>query len=238
MREYYKIMIEISNIYSIGYRCNNDDLLTFMNIRKYSSPFSYMIIDYKTALNYIDNSFINYDKFHYVNNKSGQYMWCNNNQWKNELYFRLYYPELNKTKNLSDWDNICVSNHHNLNNEINKIMIRANRLLYNLNNKSSSLMLFCIHKIQNYIDDNINNYIDIDFLLKFNNKYNTHLLFILPLFNYNVDPKIMYNSNNIMIIYLNSFYENNGTAFNDERIKWKEVMKIMNNYYKFNIEDK
>ena len=48
----------------------------------------------------------------------------------------------------------------------------------------------------------------------------------------------MYNSNNIMIIYLNSFYEGNGTAFNDERIKWKEVVKIMNNYYNFNIEDK
>lgn len=29
-------MIEISNIYSIGYICNNDNLLTFMNIRKYS----------------------------------------------------------------------------------------------------------------------------------------------------------------------------------------------------------
>lgn len=117
-------------------------------------------------------------------------------------------------------------------------MMRATRLLYNLKNKSSSLMLFCIHKIQNYIDDNINNYIDIDFLLKFNKKYNTHLLFILPLFDYNLDPKIMYNSNNIMIIYLNSFYEGNGTAFNDERIKWNEIIKIMNNNYKFNIEDK
>ena len=99
-------------------------------------------------------------------------------------------------------------------------------------------MLFCIHKIQNYIDDNINNYIDIDFLLKFNKKYNIHLLFILPLYNYNLDAKIMYNSNNIIIIYLNSFYEGKGTAFSDKRINWNEVIEIMNNNYKFNIEDK
>ena len=92
-------------------------------------------------------------------------------------------------------------------------------------------MLFCITKIQNYIDDNINNYIDIEFLINFNDKYDTHLLFIMPLFNYNLDPKIMYNSNKITIIYLNSFYEGNGTAFNDERIKWNEVIKIMNNNY-------
>ena len=231
-------MIKITNIYSIGYRCNNDDLLNFINIRKYSSPFSYMIIDYKTALNYIDNSFVNYDKFKYINNNSGQYEWCDNKQWSRELYFRLYFPDDIKTKKLSDWDNICVSNHHNLYNEIDKILLRANRLLYNLKNKPSSLMLFCIHKIQNYIDDNINNYIDIDFLLKFNKKYNTNLLFIIPLFNYNLDPKIMYNSNNIMIIYLNSFYEGNGTAFTDKRIKWNDVIKIMNNYYNFNIENK
>jgi hypothetical protein len=231
-------MVEITNIYSIGYRCNNDDLLTFMGIRKYSSPFSYMIIDYKTALNYIDNSFNNYDNFKYINNKSGQYMWCNNDKWKNELYFRLYYPDNNKTKNLSDWENICVSNHHNLNTEIDKIKLRSDRLLYNLNNKNETLMLFCIHKIQNYSDDNINNYIDIEFLIKFNNKYDTHLLFIIPLFNYNLDPKIKYNSNKITIIYLNSFYEGNGTAFNDERIKWNEIIKIMNNNYNFNIENK
>ena len=77
-------------------------------------------------------------------------MWCNNDQWKNELYFRLYYPDNNKTKNLSDWENICVSNHDNLNTEIDKIKLRSDRLLYNLNNKNETLMLFCIHKIYDY----------------------------------------------------------------------------------------
>jgi len=228
-------MINITNIYSIGYRCNNDDFLKSNNLRKYSSPFSYMLIDYKSSLNFIDNSFNNY--FDYIIIESNKIKLIDK-FFTTPVFINKNYNNILESNIVHNWEKICLWNHHNLNNEIDIISLRANRLLYNLNNKSSSLMLFCIHKIQNYIDDNINNYIDIDFLLKFNNKYNTHLLFILPLFNYNLDPKIMYNSNNIMIIYLNSFYESNGTAFSDERIKWNDVMKLMNNYYNFNIEDK
>lgn len=228
-------MINITNIYSIGYRCNNDDFLKSNNLRKYSSPFSYMLIDYKSALNFIDNSFNNY--FDYIIIESNKIKLIDK-FFTTPVFINKNLNNISETNIVHNWDEICLWNHHNLNNEIDKIIMRANRLLYNLNNKSSSLMLFCIHKIQNYIDDNINNYIDIDFLLKFNKKFKSHLLFILPLYNYNLDPKIMYNSNNIMIIYLNSFYDGNGTAFNDERIKWKEVMKIMSNYYNFNIEDK
>lgn len=228
-------MINITNIYSIGYRCNNDDFLKSNNLRKYSSPFSYMLIDYKSALNFIDNSFNNY--FDYIIIEPNKIKLIDK-FFTTPVFINKNLNNISKTNIVHNWEKICLWNHHNLNNEIDKILLRANRLLYNLNNKSSSLMLFCIHKIQNYIDDNINNYIDIDFLLKFNNKYNTHLLFIIPLYNYNLEPKIMYNSNNIMIIYLNSFYEGNGTAFSDERIKWNDVMKLMNNYYNFNIQDK
>ena len=228
-------MINITNIYSIGYRCNNDDFLKSNDLRKYSSPFSYMLIDYKSALYFIDNSFNNY--FDYIIIEPNKIKLIDK-FFTTSVFINKNCNNISKTNIVHNWEKICLWNHHNLNNEIDKIMIRANRLLYNLNNKSSSLMLFCIHKIQNYIDNNINNYIDIAFLLKFNKKYNTHLLFILPLYNYNLDPKIMYNSNNIMIIYLNSFYEGNGTAFSDERIKWNDVMKLMNNYYNFNIEDK
>ena len=228
-------MINITNIYSIGYRCNNDDFLKSNNLRKYSSPFSYMLIDYKSALNFIDNSFNNYfDCIIIPSNK----IKLIDKFFTTPVFINKNLNNISKTNIVHNWEKICLWNHHNLNNEIGKISLRANRLLYNLYNKSSSLMLFCIHKIQNYIDDNINNYIDLDFLLKFNEKHNIHLLFIIPLFNYNLDPKIMYNSNNIMIVYLNSFYEGNGTAFTDPRIKWKELINLINSNYIFNIEDK
>jgi hypothetical protein len=54
-------IININNIFSIGFRCNTDEFLSnFLKIRRYSSPFSYMVIDIKTALNFIDNKFLNY----------------------------------------------------------------------------------------------------------------------------------------------------------------------------------
>lgn len=228
----------INNIYSIGYRCNNDDLLNHMKIRKYSSPFSYMIIDYKTALNFIDTKFNNFLDFKYVNNLDCQYKWCNNNNWKNHLFFSLHFPDNNKSKNISDWDNICVWNHHNLFNEKDRINLRGERLLYNLTNKNNTLLLLCIHKIQNYINNDLKKYIDLDFLINFNNKYKTNLLFIIPLYNFKKDPTIIYDNNNILIIFLESFYEGNGTAFTDTRIKWDDLINLINKKYSFNIEDK
>ena len=53
-------MRQINNVFSIGYRCNADELLEALNIRKYSSPFSFMVIDVKTALKFISTKFENY----------------------------------------------------------------------------------------------------------------------------------------------------------------------------------
>lgn len=40
------IMCNINNIFVIGFRCNADEFLSeFLKIRRYSSPFSYMVIE-------------------------------------------------------------------------------------------------------------------------------------------------------------------------------------------------
>ena len=41
-----------------------------------------------------------------------------------------------------------------------------------------------------------------------------------------------------IMIQISNIYSIGYRCNNDERIKWKEVVKIMNNYYNFNIEDK
>ena len=69
-------MIKINNIFSIGYRCTNDELLKSMKLKEYSGPFSYMVIDYKSALEFIENRFQKYLDFDYVNNT--KYYWCEN----------------------------------------------------------------------------------------------------------------------------------------------------------------
>jgi len=39
-------IIKINNVFSVGYKCNTDGFLDkFLKIRKYSSPFSYMVIN-------------------------------------------------------------------------------------------------------------------------------------------------------------------------------------------------
>lgn len=54
-------IVNITNIFAIGFRCNTDHFLSnFLKIRKYSSPFSYMVIDIQTALHFIDAKFLNY----------------------------------------------------------------------------------------------------------------------------------------------------------------------------------
>jgi len=54
-------LISIKNVFAIGFRCNTDEFLDqYLNIRYYSSPFSFMVIDIKTALSFIDNKFSNY----------------------------------------------------------------------------------------------------------------------------------------------------------------------------------
>ena len=62
-------MKKIKKVFSIGYRCNTDDLMKQMNIRNYSSPFSYMVIDYKSVFKYINNNFEDFCDIIYLNNK-------------------------------------------------------------------------------------------------------------------------------------------------------------------------
>jgi len=61
-----------------------------------------MIIDYKTALNFIDTKFNNFLDFKYVNNLDCQYKWCNNNNnWKNHRFFSLHFQIIIKVKILA-----------------------------------------------------------------------------------------------------------------------------------------
>lgn len=78
-------IININNIFAIGFRCNTDEFLDkFLKIRRYSSPFSYMVIDIKTALSFIDNNFENYINKDFIEPGKNTYKfnkrnWCCNN---------------------------------------------------------------------------------------------------------------------------------------------------------------
>ena len=212
-----------------------------MNIRNYSSPFSYMVIDYKSVFKYINNNFTDYFNTIYLNNKeknnniydlSNQtfynYNWYNN-LWYSDLYINKSNLCNKHIQNVPDWENICIWNHHNINDiEVkNTINRRIERLYNSLNNKSDSTLLIYINKIETSI-----NY-DKNELLEFINKKKCNLLFIQPLYNYNYDLKHIYTNNNLNIIHMKSYYECNGTGLDDTRISWDKLKIMIHNIYEF-----
>tara|TARA_Y100000817_G_scaffold109861_1_gene85931 strand:+ start:985 stop:1692 length:708 start_codon:yes stop_codon:yes gene_type:complete len=228
---------KIKNIFSIGYRCNVDDMLNDMGLRKQSSPFSYMVIDCKTALNFIKNKFEDYvDNFLYVDNNRFHFKWCEN-IWGAHLFFNK--KNLKEVKNIqiNEWDSVCVHNHHDLRNPQIKLSIknRCNRLLYILNKKPDTLLLFCIDKIAVNYEDTLQR---IDLIDRFTNEYLCNFLFLIPILNYSEKPKLVKYSDRINIIYFKSFNEGNGTAYSDKRIKWDLIKNYINNLYKFELEEK
>ena len=233
----------ITDIYSIGYRCNTDDLMKKLNIRHYSSPFSYMVIDYKSVFKFIYNNFKDFFDIIYLNNKeknnkiyelSNQkfynYNWYNT-FWYNDLYINKSCLVNKYIQNVPDWENVCIWNHHNINNlEIKeKINRRIKRLYNSLNNKSKTTLLIYINKIEKNI-----NY-DKTELFNFIKNKKCNLLFIQPLYNYNKEIEHIYTDNNLNIIHMNSYYECNGTGLDDTRIVWKKLEELIYKIYEFKI---
>ena len=193
-----------------------------------------MVIDYKTVFNFIYTNFNNFLDAKYLQNNN-KFYWCEN-IWGRNLFFHNSLLPNSKSNILSNWDSVCIWNHHNLFTEGNTITIRANRLLKLLNNKPETMLLLCIDKIKEYEINKI--FYDYDFLNIFINKYNCHLLFLIPLNNYNKDPQLIVNSDNIKIIYFNSYYDFNGTGMGDTRIKWAKLETMVLDLYSFNIDKK
>ena len=231
----------ITDIYSLGYRCNTDDLMKQMNIRNYSSPFSYMVIDYKSVFHYINTNFEKFFDIIYLDNKqkNNQIFELSNNTFYNyNWYNTLWYHDLyiNKSclnnrniQNITDWNNVCIWNHHNLNesNIQTTLNRRIQRLYDSLDNRSSSTLLIYINKIENSVNYDIND------LLDFTKSKNCNLLFIQPLYNFIDVIKHVYSKNNLNIIHIKSFYECNGTGLDDNRIEWDKIKNKINDLYDF-----
>ena len=226
-----KNKIKIANIFSIGFRCNACEFLEFyLQIRKYSSPFSYMVIDIKTALSFIDNKFENYTHKDFIDignrtNTFNKLKWSFNNRHKITGDFNAYDDILNMKK-------VCIWNHHKLydKNTIESINRRSHHLLTVLENKPETMLLFYIEKIQEYKENA--SYFDISIL----DKYACKFLIIIPLLNFNSNPVLYYDSEKIKIIYFNSNLEGWGTDRYCHVDEWNKLKVFVNQLYEFNIE--
>ena len=226
-------IININYIFAIGFRCNTDEFLsTFLKIRRYSSPFSYMVIDIKTALNFIDNNFLNYTNKDFIlpgknTYKFNKHKWSCNNIHKYSIITNDYVDIL-------DMDKVCIWNHHNLydKNTINSLNRRSLHLLECLNKKSNTTLLFYIEKIQKYEENKL--LFDKSIL----DNYDCNFLILIPLLNFNSDPILFYDDSRIRIIYFKSNLESWATDVTSHIIEWNKLKILIHTLYNFKIENR
>lgn len=236
----------MKNIITIGRRCTTDSFLEKYKIRKFSGPFSYLIIDFESALIEINNNFCNYlKKIKKINNKKILYL----KHWRmsiTDFYINENYLNLKLNNLIYNEKRVLLWNHHNPIKQNILFKRRINRVLNLL--KNTKCVLFYIDKI---CEINIDTYIlYINNIIKKYYNYNHKIIFILPITDdiyKNFDCKLYYSNDTIDIFLLKVTPINDlvketkkqrkkGTPLldidiNDKNINWNLLYKNINHLF-------
>ena len=223
----------IDNCFSIGYRCNTDEFMNDLNIRKYSSPFSYMVCDLETSIQFIENDFK--DFLNVTSKLKHNFKW-NGQNWSHHLFFNNSFIPKKDNLEINSIKRICVWNHHNLNNVTIVDSIKG-RYLHLLDaDKLSNILYIYIDNIQNYVTDNWENYFPTEILLNFiSNNDNRYILLLLPLLNYNNNPTLYKINIHLNVIFYESNMDGYINDYNNSKIKWNIIKNIVLENYSFNV---
>ena len=237
-------MKEINYVFSIGYRCNSVQFLRRFEMSKFSGPFDWMYIDLESALFNINNLFESYlndivilnkeeSKIINIYNKNyniikdeiidlynSEISYMNENYYKTTLPINQNFTEVN-SKNIYDWERICVFLHHNLNSikEINKIKNRIDRFNNIMKNDNQKVILFYISKIL----ENKSTNEEIDNILFLVKKYDIKANLVLILCTPNEEDEIRIVDNCYFLIKKVPSYLNQYNEFKtDNNFQWVE----------------
>uniref|UniRef100_A0A6C0D5Q3 Papain-like cysteine peptidase n=1 Tax=viral metagenome TaxID=1070528 RepID=A0A6C0D5Q3_9ZZZZ len=187
--------IEIKFVFSIGHSCNAGGFLKENGLRKVSSPFDWMLIDFETSLEVINDNFEHYlnDTVHFkqdtnilelVRSKKHNIIpknvntlysipskYMNFNWYDHNMFINANYLDNNELPhNFYDWSKYCIFIHHDLLNQyfIDTLQNRINRFKYLYNNFSENTLLFYLTKIEhiNTVEETMENILN---MLKENN---------------------------------------------------------------------
>lgn len=254
----------INFIFSIGYRCYSPDFLNMFKLRKMSSPFDYLIIDFETSLKIINNNFDYYlhdiilfnknmqdiqlfykkntteinNKFYELLQNNIVYMGRDNNH-ANFLINQNYLDDSKLDGNLYNWNAICLFNHHNVldSNIYATIKKRCERFTYIINKYNETTSLFYITKIVNC--ENIVEYMNNILELK---KKNNIKCFIIIIINCdNIEDSEYYNELDkcLFIIKKVDNYETQYTKYvtdNDvDNYNYEKEFNTISKYFTFNL---
>ena len=133
---------------------------------------------------------------------------------------------------------VCCWNHHYLNDNSTILTLkrRYNRLLESLHTDTNTLLMY-IENIQTYIDDTLDNYINIPLLLNFiKNRPNVHFCIIVPLINYPKDPQIFKIHEQINVI-VHITHLLGGNDFGRTNVPWDKISNLVRESYTFDLVD-
>ena len=222
-------MFKVHNIFSIGYRCNACDFLSqYLNVRKYSSPFSYMLIDIETALNFIRTRFENFTSKDFLKSPEN-YIRYNNLNWKCN-HVHIISDEIEKGVDVYDMKKTCIWNHHNLFDKevVESIDRRSKHLLHVLDTKPESMLLFYIDKVREFPNFDIS-------LLK---DFKCNFLVLAPILNFKLEPTLVYDNGKIKVIYFKSDLANGAADAGNHPEEWKKLAILIKSLYEFEIEER
>ena len=253
----------INFIFSIGYRCYSTDFLNIFKLRKMSSPFDYLFIDFETSLKIINNKFNDYlhdivlfnkNKQHIelfykknttqINNKFYEllennigYMGFSYNN--NNLLFNQNYLHDVNNDNLYDWNTICSFHHHNIldSNIYNSIKKRCERFNNIINKYNETTALFYITKIINC--ENILEYMNN--ILELKNKYDIKCFIIIIINCDNIEDSEYYNEVDkcLFIIKKVENYETQYTKYQtDNNLNYEKEFNNISKYFTLNLIEK
>jgi hypothetical protein len=227
--------VTIKNCFSIGFRCNTDDFMKALKIRNYSSPFSYMICDLETSIEFISNDFT--DFFDVVSKKEHNFKW---NKWRmtNHLFFnKRFLPDTDNVE-LSEIKRICLWNHHDLHDitVVNTIKRRCLRLLNA--EKLTDVLYIYIDNIHTYDTDNWENYFKKETVTNFiSSNSNRYILLLLPLLGFKNNPVLYKINANLNVIFYESNMDVNINEYGNSKIRWDLIKDLMFENYKFDIDE-
>lgn len=242
------------NIITIGNRCTTDQFLEKNNSRLFSGPFSYLIVDFKTALHCIKTNFKYYFKdLEKIDNSNFKIKYLPHWRMSKVFYINNYYTNkndiINETKCIYDIESILSWNHYNILDKENQIIFerRIKRIMEKLNN--TNCLLFYIDKI---LDKPLTSKIeDIKLIVKEEYLLKHKILYIIPfdekyeneLKDFNC--KLYYEDENLIIYLLKvssidkleiqSKKQNKSgrpllnSDYQDKDIKWDKLMNNIKN---------
>ena len=254
----------INFIFSIGYRCYSTEFLIDYNLRKMSSPFDYLFIDFETSLKIINNNFDDYlndiiifnkdtqhielfykNKTTEINNKFYEllqnnvgYMAANYNS-RNLLFNQNYLDDNKISDNLYNWNTICSFLHHNIldSNIHTSIKKRCERFNNIINNYNETTTLFHITKIINC--ENIVDYMHN--IIELKTKYGIKCFIIIIINCDNIEDSEYYNEVDkcLFIIKKVENYETQYTKYQtDNHLNYEKEFNIILKYFTLNLIEK